>query len=120
MNREQLINDILDIYSNIWNDFEYEKSENLDNYLDDLQSSIYKLKKITEKNYNKYYYRSLIMIHDSLDRIDKNNFTDITLEVIEKIVLFYIQDIEITKENMFKLDDLLMENNMDWIPDLEV
>ena len=120
MNREQLINNILDNYTNIWNDFEYEKSENLDSYLDDLQNSIYKLKKISEKNNNKYYYRSLIMIHDSLDRIDKNNFTDITLGVIEKIVLFYIQDIEMSKEKMFKLDDILMENDMDWIPDLEL
>jgi len=109
MRREHLINDILDSYSDIFNDFVYENSENLDSYLDDLQTNVYKLKKITNKNDNKYYYRGLIMIHDSLDRIDKNNFTDITLGVIEKIVLFYIQDIEMSKEKMFKLEDILIE-----------
>lgn len=119
MRREHLINDILDSYSDIFNDFVYENSENLDSYLDDLQTNVYKLKKITNKNDNKYYYRGLIMIHDSLDKIDKNNFKENTLEVIKKIVLFYIQDVGMLKEKMFKLDDILMENDMDWIPDLE-
>jgi predicted AlkP superfamily phosphohydrolase/phosphomutase len=112
MNREQLINDILDSYSNIFNDFVYENSENLDNYLNDLQTNIYKLKKIINKNDNKYYYGSLIMIHDSLDRINENNFTENTLLVIKKIILFYVQNIDMSKEKMFELDDLLMENNM--------
>ena len=83
-----------------------------------LKEQLKKLKKITNKSTDKYYYRSCIIIHDSIVRLKAENLTEKQVEVL-KYLIGKLQQNSIDSNEFDEIDEILVQNDLDWIPECE-
>ncbi|WP_291635954.1 hypothetical protein [Clostridium sp.] len=83
-----------------------------------IKSNIRILKQSINKNTEKYYYRSCTIIHDSILHIKCEKLLKSQISALVTVVSkLYKEDLD--KTEFYEIDSILLENNLDWIPDLD-
>lgn len=83
-----------------------------------IKSNIKMLKQTINKNTEKYYYRSCIIIHDSILHVKCENLSYTQISALTNVVL-KLNKKDLDRAEFFEIDSILLENNLDWIPDLD-
>jgi hypothetical protein len=81
-----------------------------------IKKHLYDLRKTVNKEENKYYYRSCIIIHDAISHLKSEKITQHHLNTI-KYVIEKLYDFSLEKEIFYEIDDILEENGLEWIPE---
>jgi|GEM_PF-5478563 len=84
-----------------------------------LKIVIHQIKSCADKNTEKYYYRACIIIHDSILHIKSEELTIKQVDTLQYLINKLKQK-TIDKEEYYDIDTILVENNLDWVPALEV
>lgn len=83
-----------------------------------IKSNIKTLKQSINKKTQKYYYRSCTIIHDSILHIKCEKLLRTQISALINVVSkLYKKDLDRTE--FYEIDSILLENNLDWIPDLD-
>lgn len=83
-----------------------------------IKDNLKRLKNAVNKNSDKYYYRTSIILHDSILHLKSESVTISQVEAI-KYLISKLDNFNIDKEEFNEIDDILVENNLDWIPECE-
>ena len=83
-----------------------------------LKENIKKLKKLTNKESNKYYFRSCIVIHDAIMHIKSESLTLEQVQALTYVISKLYQE-NIDKSECYEIDSILYNKGLDCIPDLD-
>lgn len=91
--------------------------ERLNNLLT-IKGHLKTLKCYINKNTNKYYYRACIILHDSIIHIKSEHLTLQQFHAL-KYTLQLLKNFNLDKDIFNEIDDILVENGLDWIPECD-
>jgi hypothetical protein len=114
--RENTLNEIDLCIKNIEENFD-DIAEKL-TYFSIIKDQLKKLKSYVDKDINKYYYRACIIEHDSILHLKSEYVTKEQFNAI-KYVIKKLNNLNIDKMQFDEIDDVLVENGLDWIPECE-
>lgn len=83
-----------------------------------IKSNIKKLKKTVNKQTHKYYYRSCIIIHDAILNLKSEKISHEQIRAL-KYLFSKLKKENLDLQEFYDIDDILLENNLEWIPDLD-
>ncbi|ODM27099.1 hypothetical protein A7W90_13240 [Clostridium sp. Bc-iso-3] len=83
-----------------------------------LKENIKKLKKLTNKQANKYYFRSCIVIHDAIMHIKSESLSFEQVQALTYVISKLSQE-SIDKSECYEIDSILYSKGLDCIPDLD-